>query len=93
MNTSLLRWSLSLALGAPAVALAARSHHFGLKALGVIEALGAILLQPRRTRIAGAALLVLSLVVASVFHGISGELPPIAFLVYLAAIGVVVSRC
>ena len=93
MNNALLRWSLSLALGAPAAALAARSHHLGLKALGVTEALGAILLQPRRTRIAGAALLSLSLLVASVFHGVSGELPPIAFLVYLAAIAVVVKPC
>ena len=93
MNNALLRWSLSLALGAPAAALAARSHHLGLKALGVTEALGANHVQPRRTRIAGAALLSLSLLVASVFHGVSGELPPIAFLVYLAAIAVVVKPC
>jgi len=93
MNIALLRWSLSLALGGPAVALAARSHHLGLRALGVTEALGAIFLQPRRTRSAGAALLVLSLAVASIFHGISGEVPPIAFLVYLAAVGVVLRPC
>lgn len=94
MNTMLLlRWSLSLALGAPAVALAMRSHQAPLIAIGSIEALGAVLLQPRRTRVVGAALLVLSLLGATAIHALSGELPPPAFFVYVTAIAVVAQRC
>ena len=87
--TVALRWSLSLVLGTPAVLLAVRSHHAPLVAIGVIEALGAVLLQLRRTRLAGAAFLLLSLACASAFHALSGGLPPASFLVYVAAIAVV----
>jgi hypothetical protein len=93
MTTRLLRWSLSLVLGLPAVALAVNTRHLPLIAIGAVEALGALLLQPRRTRLYGAGLLVLSLLAASGFHAMSGELPPAAFVVYLAAIAVVVKPC
>jgi len=92
MKTTLLRWSLSVALGAPAAALAVGSHRVPLIALGIAEAAGAVLLLPRRTRIVGAALLVSSLSSASVLHALSGELPPLSFLVYVAAIAVVAER-
>jgi len=94
MNVTVpLRWSLSLVLGIPAVLLAVRSHQAPLVALGITEALGALLLQLRRTRLAGAAFLVLSLACASAFHALSGGLPPASFLVYVAAIAVVAKRC
>ena len=93
MDTKFLRWSLSFALGAPAMALAVGSQQILLVAIGATEAVGAVLLQPRRTRLAGAALLLLSLVGASGFHAWLGELPPPAFLVYVAAIAVVVKPC
>lgn len=92
-TTSLLRWSLSLALGIPAAALALHASHAPLIALGATEAAGAILLQPRRTRLVGAVLLVVSLVAATAIHATLGEWPPLAFLVYLAAIAVVVRPC
>lgn len=93
MTIRLLRWSLSLALGIPAVALAASARHAPLVTLGVIEAVGALLLQPRRTRVYGASLLLVSLLGASGFHALSGEPPPAAFLVYVAAIAVVARPC
>jgi hypothetical protein len=93
MKTTLLRWSLSLALGIPATALVLSSRHVPLIAIGAIEALGALLLQPRRTRVVGAALLLLSLVGACVFHALAGEAPPAAFLVAVAAIAVVAKPC
>ena len=93
MDRTFLRWTLSLALGAPAVALAAASRQVPVIAIGATEAMGAILLQPRRTRMIGAALLLLSLMGASVLHAMLGELPPPAFLVYVAAIAVVTKSC
>jgi hypothetical protein len=93
MTTRLLRWSLSLALGIPAVSLAASARHVPLVALGVVEAVGALLLQPRRTRIYGAGLLLLSLIAASALHALAGEAPPAAFLIYVAAIAVVARPC
>jgi hypothetical protein len=93
MTTRLLRWSLSLVLGAPAVALAVSSRHVPLIAIGAIEALGALLLQPRRTRLYGAGLLLLSLLGASGFHALSGEPAPAAFVVYVAAIAVAAKPC
>jgi hypothetical protein len=89
----LLRWSLSLALGIPAVSLAASARHVPLVALGVVEAVGALLLQPRRTRGCGAGLLLASLLGASALHALAGEPPPAAFLVYVAAIAVVARPC
>jgi hypothetical protein len=93
MKTTLLRWSLSLTLGIPATALLLSSRHLPLIAIGATEALGALLLQPRRTRVVGAAFLLLSLVGACVFHTLAGEAPPAAFLVYVAAIAVVAKPC
>jgi len=93
MKTTILRWSLSFALGIPAIALAVRSHHASLIALGVMEAVGAVLLLPRQTRLAAAALLVLSLLCASIVHIHSGEPPPASFLVYGAAIALVATPC
>jgi hypothetical protein len=89
----LLRWSLSLVLGIPAVALIMSSPPVPLIAIGISEAVGALLLLPRRTRLYGGGLLVLSLLAASGFHALSGELPPAAFLVYVAAIAVVAKPC
>jgi hypothetical protein len=80
-------------LGIPAVVLAMSSRQVPLIAIGVIEALGAVLLQPRRARLYGGGLLVLSLVGASGFHAMSGQQPPAAFIVYVAAIAVVVKPC
>jgi hypothetical protein len=93
MKTTLLRWSLSLTLGAPAMALAATSRHVPLVAIGAVEAAGAFLLLLPRTRLAGAVLLLLSLVAASTFHVLSGESAPPAVLVYAAAIVVVTEPC
>jgi len=93
MKMALLRWSISLALGAPAVTLAVSSRAIPLMAIGATEAMGAVLLQPRQTRVAGAVLLAASLLAASAFHALSGERPPLAFLVYFAALGVVVKPC
>jgi membrane protease YdiL (CAAX protease family) len=93
MTIRLLRWSLSLVLGLPAVTLVASAHHAPLIAIGVTEAIGAALLQPRHTRRYGAGLLVLSLLAAAALHALSGESPPLAFLVYVAAIAVVATPC
>jgi hypothetical protein len=75
------------------MALVVSSHHVPHIAVGAAEAVGAILVQPPRTRVAGAALLVLSLLVAAALHVMSGEPPPMAFLVYVAAIAVVTKSC
>lgn len=89
----LLRGSLSLVLGVPAIALAVSAPHLPLIAIAATEALGAVLLLPRPTRPYGAALLVLSLVAAAALHALSGERPPAAFVVYVAVIAVVARRC
>jgi hypothetical protein len=91
--TRVLRWSLSLVLGIPAIALALSARPAPLIAIGVTEAIGAVLLQPPRTRRLGAGLLLLALVAAAVLHALSGDRPPPAFLVYAAAIAVVASPC
>ncbi|MFL5347343.1 MAG: hypothetical protein ACJ8AT_21370 [Hyalangium sp.] len=93
-----LRWSPAIVLGVPALHLAVRSAtgHEGsghrawfLLALGAAEAIGAVfLLIPVSRRLAAWALAVI-LLIASGFHALGGELPPLAFLVYWAAIAVV----
>lgn len=92
MRKTLLRWSVSLVLGGTAAALAVESHHPPLVALGIVEALGALLLLPQRTRVVGAGLLFVSLLFAIVHHATSRELPPPAFVVYAAAILVAAER-
>jgi CHASE2 domain-containing sensor protein len=58
-----------------------------------MEVVGAILLLPRRTRKVGATLLLASLAFACAFHALSGEWPPLAFLVYAPAIVLVATPC
>jgi hypothetical protein len=93
-----LQWSLAIALGVPAIHLAIKSatghegnghHAWFLLALGSAEAIGAVLLLfPASRRIAAWALAVI-LLIASGFHALGGETPPLSFLVYWAAIAVV----
>lgn len=91
--TRVLRWSLSLVLGIPAIALVLSAPHAPLIAIGITEAIGALLLLPPRTRRLGAGLLLLALLAAAALHALSGERPPAAFLVYAAAIAVVATPC
>jgi hypothetical protein len=94
-----LRWSVSAALGVPAVVLVAGTiqgagrngsglHRWLLMSLGLVEALGAILFLVPRLRRAGAWSLGAALIVASAFHLAEGQRPPFAFVVYLPAIAV-----
>src|SRR5512142_1105755 len=98
MQLVVLRWSLALALGIGAcvfVLSIARGAHVGVHApvalgMGVAELLAAALLVVPRTRQLGGALLLATLVVAAVLHLLMGQAPPVAFLVYAAALWVVI---
>ncbi|HVG61301.1 MAG TPA: hypothetical protein VNA24_22265 [Hyalangium sp.] len=97
---TMLRWSLAIALGVPAIQLVIQTasdregsgHHAAfLLALGAAEAIAAaFLLFPRSQRLAAWALAVI-LLIASGFHALSGQMPPLQFLVYWAAIAVIVT--
>jgi len=89
MRNTCLRVALVLVLGGGAVLLLAHGPHAPpLVALGVSEALGALLLAIPRTRRLGGCVLLVVLAAAALFHALSGEVPPPAFLVYAAAIAV-----
>ncbi len=98
-STTLLLWSLSLVLGGQALlvllhSLLGRSTHGPPMALLVVtagaELLGALLLFVPQKRSLGGYLLLASLGLAMVLHVAMGEWPPAAYLVYAAAIRVVI---
>ncbi len=93
---SLLRWTLAAVLGVQGLALGLRPAgpdaalpEAARVALGVLEAGGAALLLVPRTVVAGALLLALALAAAAAAHARLGIRPPLAYLVYLAALGAV----
>jgi len=95
MPLHVLRWSLALVLGAGGagllVSLAHAGHPGGLAVLGAAELGAAVLfVVPRTVRAGGVALLGV-LGVAVVLHAVVGEAPPVSFVVYAAAIWVVVA--
>jgi hypothetical protein len=97
---TMLRCSLAIVLGVPAIHLVIRTatgregsghHAVFLLALGAAEAIAAaFLLFPRFQRPAAWALAAI-LLIASGFHALGGEMPPLPFLVYWAAIAVIVT--
>ncbi len=92
-----LRWSLILTCGLPALALVSRAalhgghHGLVLAAIGALEAAGAALFVVRSLRRLGGWLLLSSLFAGGVFHLLAGEGPPWSFLVYAASIVVIMS--
>ena len=89
-----LRWTLALVLGGQAALLLVASLRTASPApvhltLGVAELLASVLILLPRTRLAGAALLFLTLTGASVVHLASGQAPPPSFAVYAVALLVV----
>jgi hypothetical protein len=92
----LLHWTTAAALGLAAASLLARQIHGGGRrphlaiAVGAAEVAGALLFVVPATVRTGGAILLLTLVVAAAMHGAMGESPPVAFLVYGAAIWTVV---
>jgi len=84
----LLHWTTAAALGFAAGSVLAHQIHGGsrkaLVAMAVV--VGALLFVVPATLRIGGALLLLTLVTASAVHGAMGEAPPVAFLVYAAAI-------
>lgn len=89
---TLLRWSLVAVLGIGAGALLVTRPAPPAVALGVAELVGAALLVVPRTRVVGAVLLFAVLAAAAVLHAVLGQVPPIAFVVYAAALAVVMRR-
>ncbi len=95
-----LRWSLAAVLGAGAVLLLvalAGGGHLGLHAplaaaIAVAEVAGAVLLVVPRTRRLGGAVLLATLAAAALLHALAGQVPPLAFVVYAAAIAVAMRR-
>ena len=85
-STTLLRWALAGVLGAGAVMIL-RSGEVVHVAIGVAELVGALLLLVPRTRRLGGYTLLAVLAVAAAIHG-----PPLAFIVYAAAIVVAMRR-
>jgi hypothetical protein len=98
MGIRILRWVLAAVLAAQGLAFAA-SPPSGARAavpavlrvaVGGIEAAGAVLLLFRSTLVGGAVALAASLVAAGGLHAWLGVLPPLGYLVDLAAIFAVV---
>jgi hypothetical protein len=93
----MLRWSIALVLGFGAAALLVHHDHAGIEpavaiALAVVELAFAVLFAiPRTTRPGGFGLLAV-LAAAAVVHIAIGQPPPIAFVVYAAAIWVVIKE-
>jgi hypothetical protein len=89
-TTTWLRLALIAVLGGGAVMLLVRGPHaVPHVALGIAELVGAFLLAIPHTRKVGAALLLGVLVTAATLHAFGGEVPPLAFIVYAAALAVV----
>jgi hypothetical protein len=85
--TMWLRAALVLVLGGGAILLLAHGPHTPpLIALGGSEVVGAVLFAIPRTRWIGGCVLLAVLAAAALFHALSGEVPPPAFLVYGTAI-------
>src|ERR1041385_8242800 len=93
----IVRWSIAAVLGFGAAALLLHHDRAGIEpalaiALAVAELAGGVLFAtPRPTRLGGYVLLG-ALAAAAVIHVAIGQPPPIAFVVYAAAIWVVMKE-
>ncbi|MGE5187083.1 MAG: hypothetical protein ACM31C_33770 [Acidobacteriota bacterium] len=94
MNKSrvVLRWAVAVVLGAGAIRLLAEPPPPLHAAIGLAELAGAALLLASRTRRVGAYVLLAVLACAAVVHALAGEVPPLAFVVYAAALVVAMER-
>lgn len=90
----MLRWSLSVVLGGGAALLLLHGGHAGVPAvvamaIASVELLGAVLFVIPATQRFGAFALLASLASAAIAHAVIGEIPPPSFIVFAAAIIVV----
>lgn len=96
MPIKVLRYSLALVLGIPAALLIVSSlgagDRAGLLALGLAELIAAALFAVPQTIRAGGLALLGVLATAAIVHAAVGERPPISFVVYAAAIWVVMAE-
>ena len=96
MPFTLLRGSVALVLGVSAARLVVSRLRAGdvgvLLALGACELIAAALFVVPRTHRTGGFALLGVLAAAAALHAAAGELPPISFLVYAAAIGAVMAE-
>jgi hypothetical protein len=94
MSNTILRWSLSVVLGGGAALLLLHGGHAGVPAavamaIAIVELLGAVLFLFPATQRPGAFALLGSLAAAAAAHAVIGEIPPPSFIVFVAAIVVV----
>jgi hypothetical protein len=85
----LLRWCLGLVLAGKGLVLVLHAESVLVRAAATAEVVAGLLFLAPRTLALGSGLLLAVLAFVAILHGAEGEWPPAAFLIYAAAVSVV----